>query len=48
LLPFFSTKREGSGIGLALVREIIEAHGGSIQLASHSPHGLVVTMWFPG
>ncbi len=48
LLPFFSTKREGSGIGLALVREIIEAHGGSIQLASHSPQGLVVTMWFPG
>ena len=48
LLPFFSTKREGSGIGLALVREIVEAHGGSIQLASHSPHGLDVTMWFPG
>ena len=47
LLPFFSTKREGTGIGLALVREIIEAHGGSIQLASRTPNGLVVTLWFP-
>ena len=48
LLPFFSTKREGTGIGLALVREIIEAHGGSIQLASGVPNGLVVTLWLPG
>lgn len=33
-VPFFTTKREGTGIGLVLARMIIEAHGGSVALAS--------------
>ncbi|MGH8200696.1 MAG: sensor histidine kinase [Steroidobacteraceae bacterium] len=33
-VPFFTTKEGGSGIGLVLARQIIEAHGGSLRLAN--------------
>jgi signal transduction histidine kinase len=47
LLPFYSTKRSGSGLGLALAREITEAHGGQIRLANRDGGGVVVTLILP-
>ena len=47
LLPFYSTKRSGTGLGLALAREIAEAHAGRVQLANRIGGGLVVTLVLP-
>jgi two-component system nitrogen regulation sensor histidine kinase NtrY len=47
LVPFYSTKRSGTGLGLALTREIIEAHGGGISLSNREGGGLVVSLSLP-
>jgi two-component system sensor kinase FixL len=45
--PFFSTKREGMGVGLSICRRIIEAHGGAFEMSNHVAGGARVTITLP-
>ncbi len=47
LVPFYSTKRNGTGLGLALTREIVEAHDGRIALHNREGGGLCVSLHLP-
>lgn len=45
--PFFSTKRDGRGLGLTLVREVALRHGGNVALHTHSEGGAVAELRLP-
>ena len=47
LLPFWSTKPGGSGLGLPLCNEIVDAHGGHLRIAHRDGGGTVVSCWLP-
>jgi nitrogen fixation/metabolism regulation signal transduction histidine kinase len=47
LLPFYSTKPKGTGLGLTLCREIVDAHGGRLSIANRDGGGAIVTVWLP-
>jgi len=47
LVPFYSTKETGTGLGLTLCREIVEAHGGRLRIANREGGGAIVTLWLP-
>ena len=47
LLPFFSTKTSGSGLGLPLCREIVEAHGGTLSIRPRTGGGISVVCLIP-
>jgi len=46
-LPYFSTKQDGSGIGLSICKEVVDAHQGNIQLNNHPQGGLEITVELP-
>ena len=46
--PFFSTKTSGMGVGLFLVKKIVEAHQGSIAVSSRPGQGTVLWLELPG
>ena len=44
--PYMTTKPKGTGLGLVIVKKIIEEHGGSVEIANIAPHGARVTLTF--
>ncbi|WP_394836626.1 ATP-binding protein [Pendulispora rubella] len=48
LVPFFSTKDNGTGLGLPIASEIVEAHGGVLRLQTREGGGLEVWIRLPG
>ena len=53
MIPFeqvdstFAASKQGTGLGLPIVKSLIELHGGSIELASTLGKGTTVTVWLP-
>lgn len=45
--PFFTTKSHGTGLGLAVTRQIVEAHGALLRHHDNVPHGAVFELVFP-
>ena len=45
--PFYTSKSKGLGLGLSLVRRIVERHNGDMSLSSKENHGTALTLRFP-
>jgi signal transduction histidine kinase len=45
--PYFTTKSNGNGLGLLIVRRIVRAHGGEVILESSPGRGLTLTILLP-
>jgi signal transduction histidine kinase len=45
--PLFTTKNFGTGLGIPAVEQILEQHGGGLDIASHEGKGATFTLWLP-
>ncbi|MFP6901634.1 MAG: ATP-binding protein, partial [Opitutales bacterium] len=45
--PYFTTKKEGHGLGMMIVHRIMRAHGGQVGIDSNPDKGTLVTLQFP-
>jgi signal transduction histidine kinase len=45
--PFFSTKDEGTGLGLGIVKKIVKSHGGDISFHANPEKGVTFTVRLP-
>jgi C4-dicarboxylate-specific signal transduction histidine kinase len=45
--PFITTRTAGMGMGLAITRRLVEAHGGHVSIGKLPTGGAVVSCWFP-
>lgn len=46
--PYRTGKAKGTGLGLAVVRKVVEEHGGRVEAANRDGGGAVFTVWLPG
>ena len=46
-MPFFTTKEDGNGLGLATAKKVIDAHGGDILVESAPNEGAAFTIFLP-
>ncbi len=45
--PFYTTKAQGVGLGMSIVKRLVELHGGEVRVASEAGAGTVVTVSLP-
>lgn len=46
--PLYSTKAFGVGLGLCIVKQIMEGHGGEVEIISPDGQGTEIILWLPG
>lgn len=46
--PFFSTRPDGTGLGLWVVQQVAILHGGTVRATNHPEGGAILALWLPG